>query len=274
VPKQTQAGGAPFIPVYAADLTPALHSYRAYVRTLLARLRPQVAALLRATSAGTLSKARAAWRTAHLTWLELGQDDGAYGAFGKLGARIDATSAGLPGGPSNPDFSGFHRIERDLWRRDDLAAARTDTLTLRSLLTQLSRVRLSSWLPSTTAGLTSFTLRCHEVLEDALRDSLSANDDYGSGTDLASVTADVSATREFLNVFAPVLEPRSPGLVPIARRQLQAVMRAAYATRRQGRWVSVKALSLSQRERVDAAVGAALETLAPASELLALGNAP
>jgi hypothetical protein len=29
--------------------------------------------------------------TAHLTWLKIGQDDGAYGAFGELGRAIDGT---------------------------------------------------------------------------------------------------------------------------------------------------------------------------------------
>ena len=50
-------------------------------------------------------------------------------------------------------------------------------------------------LPATKLGLTNWTLRPHEVLEDALRDSLTGDDDYGSHTDLDSIAADVSVTR-------------------------------------------------------------------------------
>ena len=57
------------------------------------------------------------------------------------------------------------------------------------------KVPLSTYLPATATGIGNWLLRPHEVLEDALRDSLTADDDYGSGTDLASITADVAAVR-------------------------------------------------------------------------------
>ena len=52
-----------------------------------------------------------------------------------------------------------------------------------------------------------------------------------------------------------------------ARRQLVAVIRAAQAARIGGRWVAVAAVPAPLRERVDAAVGAVLETLAPIPDL-------
>ena len=54
--------------------------------TKLSTLRAQVAALSAATASGNLPKAKATWLDAHVTWLEIGQDDGAYGCFGPLGA--------------------------------------------------------------------------------------------------------------------------------------------------------------------------------------------
>jgi high-affinity iron transporter len=71
-----------------------------------------------------------------------------------------------------------------------------------------------------------------------------------------------------LTLLAPVLQPRAPRLVGRARRQLGAVVRAARATRVDGRWVAVAGLPTPQRERVDAAVGAVLETLAPIPDLI------
>jgi high-affinity iron transporter len=107
-----------------------------------------------------------------------------------------------------------------------------------------------------------------------LRDSLSAEDDYGSHTDLAALKADVAATREMLAVLAPLLDPREPALVLTARRELSGID-AAIAAVHPGSalpWSAIAALPLRARERLDASVGAALETLAPVSELMQVGN--
>ncbi len=120
--------------------------------------------------------------------------------------------------------------------------------------------------------MTSFTIRAHEVLEDALRDSLSAEDDYGSGTDLASLAADVTATTELLGLLAPELDPRAPNLVPTARDQLRGLSVAIARVRREQPHRSIRALSTRQRQELDADTGAALTTLARVPDLLRLGG--
>ena len=72
---------------------------------------------------GEPAAAEAAWLTAHLTWLQIGQDDGAYGAFGELGRRSTAPRPASSEATASPSFTGFHKLELDLWTRDDLAAA-------------------------------------------------------------------------------------------------------------------------------------------------------
>jgi high-affinity iron transporter len=106
------------------------------------------------------------------------------------------------------------------------------------------------------------------VLEDALRDSLSADDDYGSGADLASITADVAAVRELLSELEPALVPVAPHLVGDARAELAALIGAINATHANNAWVSIEDLPIRQRQQIDADVGAALETLAPIPDLL------
>jgi high-affinity iron transporter len=248
-------------------------TYRAYVEQLLSTLQTHVATLVANVDAGDLAGAESAWLTAHLTWLKIGQDDGAYGAFGELGRAIDGTAAGLVRGTTDPHFTGFHKLELDLWTAHDLGTAATDAARLQARVSTLAKRNLAQDLPATVTGLADFTLRCHEVLDDALRDSLSGSDDYGSGTDLASVTADAAATRELLGLLAPVIDPRSPHLVGRALRQLVGLVGAIDATRLHGQWVAVTALPLAQRERVDAATTAVLETLAPVPDLLHILNA-
>jgi len=253
---------------YLTPQTHELSEYRAYVAGKLSALRSQVTGVGAAIASGDLAGARSAWLTAHLTWLEIGQDDGAYGAFGDLGGKIDGLAAGHVRGTADPGFTGFHRIEFDLWRRRDLRAAAADTTVLRDLLGRLMKVPLSTYLPADANGIGSWLLRPHEALEDAMRDSLSGNDDYGSGTSLASVTADVTAVRTMLAELRPGLDLFSPGLVRSAYSQLDALGRALRATRVNGAWVSVRRLAVSPREQVNADLGAALETLAPIPDLL------
>jgi hypothetical protein len=245
-----------------------LVQYLAYVAGKLSTLRTQVSALSAAIGSGNLANAQSAWLTAHLTWLDIGQDDGAYGAFGTLGGEIDGLAAGHPLGTADPGFTGFHRIEFDLWSKHSLSAAASDTATLSGLLARLMKAPLSSYLPATPTGIGNWLLRPHEVLEDALRDSLTAADDYGSGTDLASITADVSAVRALLSELGPAIDYVAPNLVANARAELDALSGAIAATHQGSAWTSIQNLPTRQRLQIDADVDAALETLAPIPDLL------
>jgi iron uptake system EfeUOB component EfeO/EfeM len=246
-----------------------MNTYRTrYVLKELATVRLDLTALAAAISAGSLAEAQSDWLTAHLAWLDIGQDDGAYGCFGALGGEIDGTAAGLVGGTASPQFTGFHKIELDLWTNGNLTAAAADTATLQQLVMSVIVTPIETFLPTNQAGIANWVLRPHEILEDALRDTLTGDDDYGSGTGLASITADVSAVSELLGLLAPVLDPLAPHLIARANGQLNAILAAVDETQVGGAWVAVSALPTVARERVDAAVGAALETLAPIPDLL------
>jgi len=268
--RQVGGTGPVVVPILVGELVGPLDAYRQYAAAKIGTLVTQVATLQSAVSGSDLGSAESDWLTAHETWLELGQDDGAYGAFGELGRQIDGTAAGLVGGASSPQFTGFHKVELDLWTRDDFADARTNVAQLASLVGSLARLRLSAVLPTTKLGLSNWTLRCHEVLEDALRDSLTGEDDYGSHTDLDSITADVSVTRYLLGLLAPLLNPRAPHLVGAARRQLTYLDDVIAATPDDG--VAIAALPQITRERIDAATDVVLETLAPVPDLLRIGT--
>jgi iron uptake system EfeUOB component EfeO/EfeM len=253
---------------YLGAETNELDRYRTYVAGRLSALNSQVTALASAIASGNAADAESAWLAAHLTWLDIGQDDGAYGCFGQLGGDIDGLAAGHPLGTADPGFTGFHRIEFDLWTKNDLAAAAADTAVLQRLLAKLEAAPLSSYLPANPTGIGNWLLRPHEVIEDAIRDSLTGEDDYGSGTGLASLTADAAAVRLMLSELAPQLDPLAPGLRGRAGGQLDALISAIDATRANGAWVSIENLPAGQREQVDADADAAAETLAPIPDLM------
>lgn len=195
-----QSRGAQIQPI---ELYRPLAEYTGYVEQRLGVLRRRLTVLHSAAADGDLTAAENDWRAAHVTWLEIGQDDAAYGAFGQLGQQIDGLPHGLHGTTTNNNFTGFHRIEFDLWRHRHTGAAAADTTKLIALTRKLTNEAVAADLPVSVNALDTWILRCHEILEDGLRDTLSADDDYGSNSDLASLAADVNATGEMLGVLAP-----------------------------------------------------------------------
>lgn len=264
-----QSRGAQIQPI---ELYRPLAEYTAYVEQRLRTLRPQLAALHIAAADRDLTAAEHDWLAAHVTWLEIGQDDAAYGAFGQLGQHIDGLPHGLDGTTANKNFTGFHKVELDLWRHHDAAAAAADTTELISLTHRLTDEAVAADLPVSVTGLDTWILRCHEILEDALRDVLSHSDDYGSNSDLASLAADVNATGEMLGVLAPVIDKQSPYLVATAARQLKTIDEAITAAGGTEKPRTLTSLPTRQRQNLDAATSGALETLAPVSDLLFITN--
>ncbi len=256
------------MPVVTVDLLHPLGQYVLHTDQLVTELRTQVRALAADTVSGNMAASRSAWLRAHTTWLDIGQDDDAYGAFGNLGEKIDGLADGLPDTTSNPGFTGFHKIEFDLWRRGDVAAAGQDSERLLKLVDSLTPSVVNRDLPGTALALDSWVLRAHEILEDALRDSLSGDDDYGSNTDIASVSADVNATREMLRILAPLISQRAPQIVPDASAELTALEGAIAAAGGPQIHRNLRLLPLRQRQLIDADTSAALQTLAPISELM------
>jgi hypothetical protein len=257
-------GGLVSFPVQFDELGPPLAAYRRYGEGQLAAMGASVGALRTALAGGDVAGARTAWLAARLAWERVGA---AYGALGASGRAISTTAAGLPGGTSDPRFTGLHRVEHDLWQTGDLVAARRDTEVLAAAV-----ARLAGSFPTRGLPRTDLPLRAHEILEDGLRDDLTGRDDYGSGSSLAAVRADSDATRSILGFLADLIDPRSPNLLARATHQLGVLDAALEATRVNGTWVAVRLVPLAQRQRVNAAIGAVLETIAPVPDLLSTGK--
>ncbi len=148
--------------------------------------------------------------------------------------------AGLPHGVDDPAFSGFLRVERDLWSPTVVRAPlRTSTRALddavRALVAQF---------PRQVTDPADLPLRAYEILENTAQRELTGRSDEGSHTGLATARANVKGTRMVLRALA----------VPLQRSD--------------GSWPAVDALTPAQRQRLDARTGNLLEHLALAPDIL------
>jgi iron uptake system component EfeO len=252
-------GATAIVPVTSNDLIEPAREYHAYVTAGLTVLAGQTRSLAAAVQAGKLAAARAAWLPAHLTYERLGA---AYGTFGNFDDEIDGRATGLPGGVDDPHFTGFYRLEYGLWHGQTAAE-----LTAPADELYHDVLGLQTAFPAMEVSLLDMGLRTHEILENALEFQLTGTDDYGSGTTLATTAANITGTLELLQVLHPLLVGRY-GALPQAYvwlNRLQSLIDAQHQP--DGTWTPVAALSTTTREQIDAAIGQALQELAPVAAI-------
>jgi high-affinity iron transporter len=249
-------------PVTVSDLTPPNKLYQGYAAGQLAGLATTVTAIQADLRRGDIPQAKKDWLTAQLDWERVGAS---YDSFGDLGLAVDGLPDGLRGGVNDKGFTGLHRLEYGLWHGQPAAQLLPVADTLAKNVAAVEKDLTSDDL---TGDPTQLPLRAHEIIEDALRDHLSAIDDEGAGAAYAMTYADTQVDKVVLGYLANLIDERKPGLVATADSQLAALQSALLATEANGQWQSLTAVSLEQRQHVNAATGALLETLASVPDLL------
>jgi iron uptake system component EfeO len=244
------AGGPAVVPVTQQDLIPPTLAYQKWVAGQLPGLAAAVAVLQADVDRGDLAGARVSWLSAHLDYERLGA---AYGTFGDLDGSINGTTKGLPGGPTDPGFTGFHRLEQGLWHGESAAALRPVAARLSADVRTLQQQWASQQMDPLALGL-----RAHEIVENTVQFELTARTDYGSGTGLATAQANLAGTAEALTLLRPLLVSRMPSLP-----RIDAAMSAASAELSALGQVPVTGLAQADRERLNAVFGNLVSELAP-----------
>jgi iron uptake system component EfeO len=250
-------GGVAILPLSQTAMSTATTEEEAYVSGGLATVARQTAVLAAEIKAGDLSAARITWLSAHMAWERLGS---AYGMFGPYDDEIDGTPFGLPLGVNDPGFTGFYRLEYGLWHSQSATEltgpAETLNLDVRSLETAYPGMEL---LPP--LAISDLALRTHEVLENAMQQQLSGQDNFGSGTTLATLAAGIDATRTQLSFLHPLLIGRYQNLPSLDNwlDRLQGLVDVEKVSRG---WTPVASLNTEQQEMLDAAAGETVQLLA------------
>jgi iron uptake system EfeUOB component EfeO/EfeM len=247
-------GATPWIPVTANQLAGAVVLYRASVTKGLLTLQADAGRLQAAVEAGHLTEAKALWLTAHLAYSRLGA---AYDTFGASADEIDGRADGLVGGVDSPRFTGFLRLEYGLWHHQPKAELAQVAATLDRDVRGLVQA-----FPHQSTDPNDIALRTHEILENSLQFELTGDTDEGSHTNLATFAANVQGTQMTLAAITPLLKLTDPTLLKRAQTVLAGLASiAASYHHANGTWTALQSLATMAREKLDGAVGGALETL-------------
>jgi iron uptake system component EfeO len=242
-------------PVTHNDLLGPLKAYHQHVTTGLGELVTNTGALKDAIHGGDRAASEAAWLTAHLTYERLGA---AYDAFGDSDGVLNGTADGLPAGPADEGFTGFHRLEQGLWHGEEVGAL----AGVADRLDTDAHALQTSFGDSQVDG-NDLGLRAHEIMENTLQFELTGRTDYGSGTNLATARANLDGTRAVLDVLRPLLAPRYPALPEVDTwlTRTQTTLDAAHHP--DGTWTPLARLEPKQRQKLNADVSELTELLAP-----------
>jgi iron uptake system component EfeO len=250
--------GPSAVPVDQHDLIPVTLEYQKWIGKRMGALVDRTDGLRAAVHRGDLAGARRAWLTAHLVYERMGA---AYGTFGDADGAINGTTAGLPGGVRDKDFTGFHRVEYGLWHGQSAGELRgpVDRLDhdVRALRASWSQARMDP---------ADMGLRAHEIMENTVQFELTGRTDYGSGTNLATARANLDGTRTVLGFLRPLLKPRDTGL-PRVDAGLDRLQHTLDSFHHGSAWTPLDRLGRGQRESVNAAAGDLVEELAPVAVL-------
>ena len=252
---------AGFAPVTDQDMQQPVADYRAYVQQQLPVLLADSAKLQADLAAGNLPKARSDWLTAHLDYEGLGA---AYGTFGDFDGAIDGRATGLQDGVNDASWTGFHRIEYGLWHGQPAAVLKPLGDKLVSDVKGLIKA-----FPSQTTDPNDLPLRTHEILENSLQFQLTGISDYGSGTALATVSANLHGTQVVLSTIVGLMQTRDPAALKQINTWIQTVSADLNAAHNpDGSWTSLQQLSAARRATINADLGELLEQLSVVPDLL------
>jgi iron uptake system component EfeO len=245
--------------VTAADLIVPDKQYHAWVAGQLPILAADVLTLERSVAAGDIVAAKAAWLSAHLEYESLGA---AYGAFGDLDAAINGVPRSGLTALTDPNLTGFHRIEAQLWSG---AAPQAIAPTAEALMTDVARLQsafATAQIPPLDIGL-----RSHEILENAIQFELTGATDAGSETNIATIGANLVGTREALAPLEPLLATRYPALASTKSWLDRAAAIVQSYHRPDGSWTPLPQLTRPQRQALNAALDESVQLLAPVATI-------
>ncbi|MDQ1576140.1 MAG: iron uptake system component EfeO [Microbacteriaceae bacterium] len=242
------------VPVTRADLIGPAKAYTAWVETQLPVLAAQAAAVSADVSRFDLAGAKRDWLTAHETYETLGA---AYGAFGTYDAAINGTPASGQTALSDPGLTGFHKIEALLWSG---APAPTIAPYASRLIADVAALQV--WFRTAQVDPQDIGLRAHEILENALQFELTARTDAGSGTNLATIDANLNGTAQALNPLRGILASRDPNLTETDGWLARSASLVESYRRPDGSWTPLSALTLAQRQGLNATIDQTVELLA------------
>lgn len=185
-----------------AALGDASANYQRYVKSQTTALLAKTEEFVAAVKAGDVAKSKALYPVARTYWERI---EPVAEIFGDLDPKIDGREEVVEEGM---EFTGFHRIERDLWQSGDISKdgpiADRLLVDVREIVAKANAEKLSPLQLANGAK---------ELLDEVASGKITGEEDRYSHTDLWDFAANLEGSKAAVSALRPALQQRSPELV-------------------------------------------------------------
>jgi iron uptake system component EfeO len=235
-----------------AKVAAAIAAYQSYVGQQADDLVTQTGQFVAAVKAGDVAAAKSLYPKARLPWERIEPVAEAFGDLDpKIDGREDVTSEGMA-------FTGYHRLEKDLWvdglKADSPAIADQLLADVTTIAAEAKKVELT--------GL-SIASGAKALLDEVATGKVTGEEERYSHTDLWDFQGNVEGSAAALEALEPVVQARKPALQTSLDSTYQALWTVLTSHRdASGAYVSYTALSPDQVKALSVALDAFSEQVA------------
>ncbi|MEU6821342.1 iron uptake system protein EfeO [Streptomyces atriruber] len=198
-------------------LDKAVAEYRAYAQAQADETLPATKTFTDAVRKGDLDAAKKAYATSRIGWE---RTEPVAESFGDIDPKVDVREDGLEEGQDlAKDWTGWHRLERALWK-DEKIGAREKTLATqldKDLLDWQKRVGKAVITPTSMAN------GAKELLDEVATGKVTGEEERYSHTDLVDFKANVEGAQKSYELLKPVAAENDPKLAKELDKQFAAL---------------------------------------------------
>ncbi|MEU6744419.1 iron uptake system protein EfeO [Streptosporangium sandarakinum] len=241
-----------------AKLAEATKSYKRYIESQSDTLLVKTQEFVDAVKAGDIGKAKELYPVSRTYWERI---EPVAEIFGDLDPAIDAREADLAEGE---EWTGYHRIEKDLWVGKDISK---DGPIADKLLADVKTIVAKAG----TAQLTPLNLAngAKGLLDEVATGKITGEEDIWSHTDLWDFDANLQGSKAAVQSLRPVLEERAPDLVKTLDEKFTAAEATLGAHRKGDGWRLHNELSKAELKALSDAINALAEPISKIAPIVA-----
>ncbi len=239
----------------ATQLAAAMSKVKSYAEAQTGELVTATEKLQKAVDEGDVAAAKKAYAAGRPNYERI---EPLVVLFPELDGKIDAREDDFPKKAADPDWTGFHPIERDLWKDEKITASTkklaaglvTDSERLNTLMKR-ARVTPEVVIPGTA-----------ELIDEVEESKITGEEERYSKLDLPTFVANLDGAEAFYDTLAPLVKAKDPRM----DKQIEAAFDEANAEvedlKKSGEFVSYDELTDAQKRAVKQNIEALAEPLA------------
>lgn len=186
-------------------LSGAIADYKAYVLTEMASLVKETQAFTAAIQSGNLQQAKALYAPTRQHYERV---EPIAELFADLDSRIDAREDDFEQKASDPQFTGFHRLEKGLFADNTTAGLEKYAAQLNADVLELqTRISQLAFPPAKVVGGAA------ALIEEVAASKISGEEERYSRTDLWDFQANIDGAQKIVQLLRPQLSKEAPALL-------------------------------------------------------------